>query len=73
MKKDYPNIKVKEFPLPVLKAMKKANDELMVELEKRGPLTKEIIESQRAYLKKARDWTKISEYLYLKSMYDIEK
>ncbi len=73
MKKDYPNIKVKEFPLPVIKAMKKANDDLMVGLEKRGPLTKEIIESQRAYLKKARAWSKMSEYLYLKSMFAIEK
>lgn len=73
MKKEYPNIKVKEFPLPVLKAMKKANDELIGELEKRGGLTKEIIESQREYLKKSREWTKISEYLYLKSMIDLEK
>ena len=72
MKKDYPNIKVKEFPISVIKAMKKANDELIVKLEKKGSLTKKIIESQRAYLKKAREWSKISEYLYLKSMKAIE-
>jgi len=73
MKKDYPNIKVKEFPLPVIKAMKKANDELIVKLEKRGPLTKEIIESQREYLKKSREWSKMSEYFYLKSMFAVDQ
>ena len=73
MKKDYPNIKVKEFPLPVLKAMKAANDKLIAKLEKRGPLTKEIIESQRAFLKKSREWTKISEYAYIKNMNKLEK
>jgi len=73
MKKEYPNIKVKEFPLPVLKAMKAANDKLIAKLETKGPLTKEIIESQRAFLKKSREWTKISEYAYIKNMNKLEK
>jgi TRAP-type mannitol/chloroaromatic compound transport system substrate-binding protein len=73
MKAEYPNIIVKEFPLPVLKAMKKANDELIAELEKEGPLTKEIIESQRSFLKKAREWSKISEYYYLRNMLALEE
>lgn len=72
MKKDFPNIQVKDFPMPVLKAMKAANDALMVQLEKKGPLTKEIIDSQREYLKKAREWSKISEYSYIKSMNALE-
>lgn len=72
MKKDYPNIIVKEFPMPVLKAMKAANDKLIVKLEEKGPLTKEIIESQREFLKKSREWTKISEYSYLRSMIALE-
>jgi TRAP-type mannitol/chloroaromatic compound transport system substrate-binding protein len=73
MKKEFPNIKVKEFPMPVLEAMKAVNDRLIVKLEERGPLTKEIIESQRAFLKKSREWTKISEYSYLKNMIALEK
>jgi len=73
MKKDYPNIKVKEFPMPVLKAMKAANDKLILKLEKKGPLTKEIIDSQREFLKKSREWSKISEYAYLKNMISLEK
>nr|WP_024953946.1 TRAP transporter substrate-binding protein [Sulfurospirillum arcachonense] len=73
MKKEFPNIKVKEFPMPVLRAMKAANDKLILKLEKKGPLTKRIIESQRNFLKKSREWTKISEYSYLKNMTALEK
>ena len=72
MMNEYPNIKVKEFPLPVLKAMKKANDELMTDLEARGGLTKEIIDSQRKFLQKSRAWSNISEYLYIKNMNALE-
>jgi TRAP-type mannitol/chloroaromatic compound transport system substrate-binding protein len=64
--KEYPNIKIKTFPKPVMDAMKKANDELLVEMSKDQPLLKEILDSQKAYQKKARAWTEMSDYLYLK-------
>ena len=73
MKKDYPKIQVKEFPLPVLKAMKASNDKLISKLEEKGGLTKEIIASQRAFLKKSREWSKISEYAYIRNMIKLEK
>ncbi|QKF65682.1 TRAP transporter, substrate binding protein, DctP family [Arcobacter venerupis] len=63
---EFPNIKVKTFPKPVMDAMKKANDELLTELKTESPLLKEILDSQAAYQKKAREWTKMSDYLYLK-------
>ncbi|WP_375725193.1 TRAP transporter substrate-binding protein DctP [Arcobacter sp. KX21116] len=66
MKKDYPNIQVKTFPKPVMDAMKKANKELREEMVKGHPLLKEVLDSQDAYQKKAREWTKMSDYLYLK-------
>jgi TRAP-type mannitol/chloroaromatic compound transport system substrate-binding protein len=66
MKKDYPNIKVETFPKPIMDAMKKANKELRVEIVKGHPLLKEVLDSQEAYKKKAREWTKMSDYLYLK-------
>ena len=72
MQKEFPDIKAKGFPPPVLKAMKKANDELIAELEQKGGTTKEIIESQRVFMKKAREWSKISEYYYLRNMFAIE-
>jgi TRAP-type mannitol/chloroaromatic compound transport system substrate-binding protein len=66
MGSEYPNIKVKTFPKKVMDAMKKANKELLVEKTKGQPLLKEILDSQAAFQKKAREWTKMSDYLYLK-------
>jgi len=66
IKTEYPNIKIKTFPKPVMDAMKKANTELLAEKVKGNPMLKEILDSQAAYMKKAREWTKMSDYLYLK-------
>ena len=63
---DYPNIKIKTFPKKVMDAMKASNDRLLKEKTKGQPLLKEILDSQAAYQKKAREWTKMSDYLYLK-------
>lgn len=67
MKTDFPNIKVKTFPNEVLQAMKKAADELYDEYAGKDPVFKEILESQRTYMTKARNWTNISEYNYIKT------
>ncbi len=66
MESEYPNIKIKTFPKEVMDAMKKANDELLVEMTKDQPLLKEVLDSQKAYMKKARKWTEMSDYLFLK-------
>lgn len=71
MKEKYPDIKVKVFPKEVFQAMKGAYDELVTEYEKDSPMFKKIMESKRAYLDKARDWTHISDYLYLQSMSEV--
>jgi TRAP-type mannitol/chloroaromatic compound transport system substrate-binding protein len=55
------------FPPEVLKAMKKANDELMEEYSASDAGFKEVYESQKAYMAKAREWTRMSEYLYLET------
>ncbi len=70
---EYPNIEIKNFPLPVLKAMKEVNDRLILELKDRNPLAKEIIESQAKYLEKSRRWTEISEQLFLESMKSVKQ
>jgi TRAP-type mannitol/chloroaromatic compound transport system substrate-binding protein len=67
MKKDFPNIKVKTFPKPVFDALRAANDKLLDKLAADNPLSKEIIESRRNYLKKSRAWTVISDQAYLNS------
>jgi|TARA_R110002033_G_scaffold63018_1_gene113925 TRAP-type mannitol/chloroaromatic compound transport system substrate-binding protein len=66
MKKEYPNIQVKTLPKDVMDALKKANKELRVDLSAKNPLLKEILDSQDAYMKKVREWSKMSDYLYLK-------
>ncbi|PWQ97273.1 TRAP transporter substrate-binding protein [Leucothrix arctica] len=65
---DFPNIKVKTFPKPVMDAMRAANDELIIERAKSSPLAQKIVDSQAAYLKKARVWTNISDRAYLDSL-----
>ena len=65
MATDYPNIKVKTFPKSVIKALKKANTQLLSEAAKKSTTAKEIQESQAAYMKKARVWTNISDKAYL--------
>ncbi|HIJ33881.1 MAG TPA: ABC transporter substrate-binding protein, partial [Gammaproteobacteria bacterium] len=72
MKADYPNIQVKSFPNEVLQAMKDVNDVLIAEYAAADPLAKEIIDSQAAYLKKARAWTKISDQSYYETMESLQ-
>ncbi|MGD9189878.1 MAG: TRAP transporter substrate-binding protein [Desulfobacteraceae bacterium] len=66
MRSEFPNIKVKEFPNPVLKAMKQAADKLYEQYAAKNDNFKKIMESQAAFMKKARDWSTISEYNYIK-------
>ncbi|GAB3488005.1 TRAP transporter substrate-binding protein [Marinomonas epiphytica] len=68
MKTEYPNVEVKTFPHDVLVAMKKANQELLDEKAAADPLAKEILDSQAAYMEKARVWTNISDRAYLDSV-----
>jgi len=72
IKTDYPNIKVRSFPAPVIAAMKKANNKLLAIDEAKNAEFKEIVESQKAYMKKVRAWTKISDYEYLNTTMNIK-
>lgn len=62
---EYPDVVVKSFPAEVLQAMSKANTEILDEQAAKDPLFKEILESQRAFLVKARAWTKMGNYAYI--------
>mgnify|MGYP001286531610 CR=1 FL=1 len=66
MKKEFPNITVKTFPKPIMDAMKKVNEALIEEMTQENALLKEVLDSQKAYQKKVRVWTQMSDYLYLK-------
>lgn len=49
---EYPDIKIKTFPKPIMDAMKKANEELLVEVSKDSPLLKEVLDSQKRIKRK---------------------
>jgi len=66
MAQDFPNIKVRTFPKEVMDAMKASNAKLVAEKEATNPMFKKILDSQRAYMKKARVWSEMSDYSYLK-------
>ena len=66
METDYPNIQIKTFPKSVMDAMKVANEELLAEKSVSNPLLKEILKSQADFQKKARKWSEMSDYYYLK-------
>jgi TRAP-type mannitol/chloroaromatic compound transport system substrate-binding protein len=63
---EYPNIKIRTFPAEVIAAMKTENQKLLDETAASNAEFKEIYESQKAYMKKVRKWTEISDYAYLK-------
>jgi TRAP-type mannitol/chloroaromatic compound transport system substrate-binding protein len=51
-----------------MRALRKANADLLAEQAKTSPLAKEIQASQASYMKKARVWTEISDKAYLDSL-----
>ena len=73
MKTEFPNIKVMTFPEPVLAAMKKASDEVLNEYAAKDPFFKEVLDSQMAFMKKARQWTNMSELYYLQEANKVVK
>ena len=73
MKTEFPNIKVMTFPEPVLAAMKKASDEVLGEYAAKDPFFKEVLDSQMTFMKKARQWTNMSELYYLQESAKVVK
>ncbi|MEG3638793.1 TRAP transporter substrate-binding protein [Magnetococcus sp. PR-3] len=66
IQKEYPHIKVRTFPAAVIAQMKVENEKLLTEKMAASPTFKKIIESQKAYMVKSREWTRISDHAYLK-------
>ena len=65
MKKES-EINIRTFPDDVLDAFKKANDELLNEVAERSPMAKKVIESQKIFLERSKDWSRITDEDYLK-------
>jgi len=65
IKKENPDVQVRSFPKEIMTALKKANTEILDEHAAKDPLLKKILDSQRAFLKKARAWTMMGDYSYI--------
>lgn len=70
MQKDYPNVEIRSFPDPVMKAIKAANQKLLKQFSEKNEKTAQILKSIQAYQAKARAWTEFSDGAYLKSSKD---
>ena len=66
IQKDYPDIKIRTFPKEIIAKLKVENNKLLDEQAAKNVMFKEILDSQRSYMKKVRAWTKISDFAYLK-------
>jgi TRAP-type mannitol/chloroaromatic compound transport system substrate-binding protein len=63
---NYPDVKIKTFAPEILAAMKEVNNQLLEEAAAKNEQFREILDSQRAYQAKARAWTVVSDYAYVK-------
>ncbi len=67
IKKDFPNVKMRTFPKPVMDAIQVANSELLAEFASKDPKTQEILDSIKSYQEQVRAWTNFSDRAYLDS------
>ena len=63
--KDYPNVKMRSFPQPVMDVLKATNDILLAEFAAKDPMTAEILKSLQDYQSTIRAWTNLSDRAYL--------
>ena len=66
IKENFPKVQIKTLPKDVMKALKRENKKLLKEYAGKNKMFKKILKSQTSYLKQVREWTKISDYTYLK-------
>ncbi|MGH1542832.1 MAG: TRAP transporter substrate-binding protein [Arenicella sp.] len=63
---EHPNVKIRAFPRSVFREFSKIMNKKLDERAATGDdLTKEIVSSQRAYIRKSRQWTRISDQAFL--------
>ena len=67
IQEQYPNVKIKTFPEPVMTAIKQANEKLLAKFAKDDPMSKRILDSIHDYGAKIRGWTNFSDRAYLDS------
>ena len=73
IQRDFPNIKIKSLPTNVLQDLQNAKKLIFKQYSKENKLFKEIYDSQKKFIKKARKWSHLEENSYLNSLKTIEK
>jgi len=73
IKTDFPNIQIKTLPKNVLEDLKKSKHLIFQQYSKENKLFQEIYNNQKAFISKARKWSHLEEYSYLKSLNELEK
>jgi TRAP-type mannitol/chloroaromatic compound transport system substrate-binding protein len=71
IKTDYPNIQIKSLPKEVLQSLLKSKELIFEQYAKEDNLFNEIYNSQQQFIKKARKWSQLEEFSYLKSMNEL--
>jgi TRAP-type mannitol/chloroaromatic compound transport system substrate-binding protein len=67
---EYPKVKIRSFPKPVMAKIKSVTAELLKEAADKDPETKKILESIYKYQDQIRAWTNFSDKAYLDSFED---
>jgi len=62
---DFPGVQIKSFPAEIFAALRDANSRLLEKYAADNPLFATVRDSQQAYLKKVRAWSRISDYSYI--------
>ena len=73
IQKEFPHVQIKALPKTVLQDLEKSKRLIFEQYSKENKMFKEIYNNQNAFLKRARNWTKIEEYSYIKSIDELKK
>ncbi|MGB3750785.1 MAG: ABC transporter substrate-binding protein [Arcobacteraceae bacterium] len=68
IKDEFPNIKIRTLPINVLKNISRSKELIFKQYSQENPLFKEIYSHQKEFLQKAREWTQLEEFGYIKAM-----
>jgi len=72
IQKDFPNIQIKSLPKNVLKDLENSKKLIFEQYSKENKLFKEIYINRKQFLNKARNWSQLEEFGYIKSINELK-
>ena len=70
---EFTNVQIKSLPKSVLQDLEKSKKLIFEQYSKENKMFKEIYSNQKTFLKRARKWSEIEEYSYIKSLESLKK